>query len=175
LYSEKLLRKVKESEETYRSLALIDELTGIYNRRGLLTLGEYYLRMVRRQKKCIYMLYADFDDLKTINDTWGHQEGDTALIETAGVLKNNFRESDIIARIGGDEFVVILVDTTSDSIDTVIDRLKKAVEINNSEGNHAYRLSLSVGIAFCDPEHPVSIEELVSQADRHMYDDKKRK
>ena len=130
---ERLLEKVKESEEKYRSLALIDELTGIYNRRGLLTLGEHYLKIVRRQKKGIYMLYADFDDLKKINDTWGHQEGDLALIETANVLKTNFRESDIIARIGGDEFVVIPVGTTSDSVDIVFARLNKAIEINNSE------------------------------------------
>lgn len=172
---ERLLEKVKESEEKYRSLALIDELTGIYNRRGLLTLGEHYLRIVRRQKKGIYMLYADFDDLKKINDTWGHQEGDLALIETANVLKNNFRESDIIARIGGDEFVVIPVGTTVDSVDIVFARLNKAIEINNSEGNHAYRLSLSVGIAFYDPEHPVSIEELLAQADKSMYDRKRNK
>ena len=172
---EKLLEKIKESEERYRSLALIDELTGIYNRRGFLTLGEHYLKIVRRQKRGVYMLYADFDDLKKINDTWGHQEGDLALIETANVLKNNFRESDIIARIGGDEFVVIPVGTTLDSVDIVFARLNKAIEINNSESTHAYRLSLSVGIAFYDPEHPVSIEELLAQADKSMYDRKRNK
>jgi diguanylate cyclase (GGDEF)-like protein len=146
---EKLLKKIKESEEKYRSLALIDELTGIYNRRGLLTFGEHYLKMVKRQNKGIYLLYADFDDLKTVNDTWGHQEGDAALIETANVLKNNFRESDIVARIGGDEFVVIPVGTTSDSADIVFDRVKKAIEINNSKSSHAYKLSLTKIFAVC--------------------------
>jgi diguanylate cyclase (GGDEF)-like protein len=170
---EKLLEKVKESEEKYRSLALIDELTGIYNRRGLLTLGEHYLKMVKRQKNGIYMLYADFDDLKKINDTWGHHEGDSVLIETANILKNNFREADIVARIGGDEFVVIPVGTTVDSVEIVLDRLKKAIEINNSKGTHAYRLSVTVGIAFYDPEHPCSMEELLAQADKSMYERKR--
>lgn len=172
---EKLLEKVKESEKTYRSLALIDELTGIYNRRGLLTLGEHYLKIVKRQKKGICMLYADFDGLKKINDTWGHHEGDAALIETADIFKNNLREADIIARISGDEFAAIPVGTTADSVDIVLARLKKAIEINNSKGAHAYRLSLSVGIAFYDPEHPCSIEELLVQADKSMYERKRNK
>jgi diguanylate cyclase (GGDEF)-like protein len=172
---EKLLKKIEESEEKYRSLALIDELTGIYNRRGLLTLGEHYLKIVKRQKKGIYMLYADFDDLKKINDTWGHPEGDAALIETANILKNNFRESDIIARIGGDEFVVIPVGTTSDSVEIVLARLQKSLEILNSRSNLGYKLSLSLGIASYDPEQPCSIEELLAQADKSMYERKKNK
>jgi len=169
---EKLLKKVKESEEKYRSLALIDELTGLYNRRGLLTMVEHYLKIVKRQKKRTFMLYADFDDLKHINDTWGHQEGDSALIETANILKKNYRESDIIARIGGDEFIVIPVGSTEEYADIVINRLQKALEIYNSQSNLGYKLSLSHGIAFYDPEHPCSIEELLAQADKSMYERK---
>jgi len=172
---EKLLKKVKESEEKYRSLALIDELTGLYNRRGLFTLVEHYLKIVRRQKKAIFMLYADFDDLKSINDTWGHKEGDAALIETAKILKMNYRDSDIIARISGDEFVVIPVGTERDCIDIVINRLQKALEIYNSQSNLGYKLSLSLGIASYNPEHPCSIEELLAQADKSMYERKKNK
>ena len=172
---EKLLKKVQESEEKYRSLSLVDELTGLYNRRGFLTMVEHYLKIVKRQKKGIFMLYADFDDLKSINDTWGHQEGDLALIETAKNLKETYRESDIIARISGDEFVVIPVGTDRDCLDIVINRLQKALDSYNAQSNCGYRLSLTVGIAFYDPEHPCTIEELLAQADKSMYERKRGK
>lgn len=172
---EKLLRKVKESEERYRSLSLIDELTGLYNRRGFLTMVDHYLKIVRRQKKGIFMLYADFDDLKTINDTWGHQEGDLALIETAKILTKTYRESDIITRISGDEFVVIPVGSTKDCVDIVVGRLQKALEIYNSKSRRGYKISLSFGIAYYDPEKPCTIEALLAQADKSMYDQKKSK
>jgi diguanylate cyclase (GGDEF)-like protein len=118
------------------------------------------------------MLYADVDDLKSINDTWGHKEGDLALIETAKILRANYRESDIIARISGDEFVVIPVGTAEDYVDIVINRLQKALEIYNSKSNRGYKLSLTIGIAFYDPEHPCSVEELLAQADKSMYERK---
>jgi len=172
---EKLLKKIKESEEKYRSLALIDELTGLYNRRGLLTMVEHYLKIVKRQKKGMFLLYADFDDLKQINDKWGHQEGDFALNETSKILKQIYRESDIIARIGGDEFIVIPVGSTEEYVDIVINRLQKALEIYNSQSNLGYKLSLSLGISFYDPEHPCSIEELMAQADKSMYERKNNK
>jgi diguanylate cyclase (GGDEF)-like protein len=172
---EKLLEKIRESEEKYRALALIDELTGLHNRRGLFTLVEHHLKIVKRQKKGIFLLYADVDDLKSINDTWGHKEGDAALIETAKILKNNYRESDIIARISGDEFVVIPVGTDRDCINIVINRFQNALDIYNAQSNRGYRLSLSVGTAFYDPEHPCTIEELLAKADKSMYEGKKSK
>ena len=123
----------------------------------------------------MFMLYADIDNLKEINDTFGHKEGDAALIETANILKSNYRESDIIARIGGDEFVVIPVGTAGDDIEKIVDRLKKSLEIYNSERKHEYRLSLSIGVTYYDPENPFSIEELLIQADKLMYEHKKNK
>jgi diguanylate cyclase (GGDEF)-like protein len=170
---EKLLKRIQESEKKYRSLSLIDELTGLYNRRGFLTMVEHYLKIVKRQKKGLFMLYADFDDLKKINDTWGHKEGDVALIETAKNLKETYRESDIIARISGDEFVVIPVGSAKDHVDTVMNRLLKTLDVYNSESSLRYKISLSIGIAFYDPENPCSIEELLAQADKSMYERKK--
>jgi PAS domain S-box-containing protein len=90
-----------EMEEELRMLSLTDELTGLYNRRGFLTLCEQQLKMANRAKQGVYMLYADVDGLKKINDSLGHKEGDYALINTARVLTDTFRESDIIARLGG--------------------------------------------------------------------------
>lgn len=158
-----------------RELSLTDQLTCIYNRRGLFTLVDPILKQAKRQKKRIFMLYADIDNLKEINDTFGHKEGDAALIETANILKTNYRESDIIARIGGDEFVVIPVGTAGDDIEKIVDRLEKSLEIYNSGRKHDYRLSLSIGVTCYDPENPCSIEELLIQADELMYKHKKNK
>lgn len=173
-----LIARIKHvrMHEELRSLLLRDELTGLYNRRGFFTLVEYLLRMAKRQDRGMFMLYADLDNLKQINDAYGHQEGDLALIETANLLKKNYRESDIIARIGGDEFVVISAGTPGDCIDTILKRLQQALEAYNAKRNRRpYALSLSAGIAFYDPKNPCSIDELLAQGDRSMYGHKKQK
>ncbi|MDQ7787364.1 MAG: diguanylate cyclase [Thermodesulfovibrionales bacterium] len=165
----------KRMQEQLRELSLTDQLTCIYNRRGLFTLVDPMLKQAKRQKKGIFMLYADIDNMKEINDTFGHREGDAALIETVNILRTNYRESDIIARIGGDEFVVIPVGTTGDNIEKIVDRLEKSLEIYNSKRTHDYRLSLSIGVTYYDPENPCTIEELLTQADELMYKYKKNK
>jgi diguanylate cyclase (GGDEF)-like protein len=121
------------------------------------------------------MLYADLDGLKTINDTLGHQEGDRALADTAHLLKSTYRESDLIARIGGDEFVVIPVGSAGDNIETITDRLQKNVDLHNATANRPYTLSISTGIAYYDTERPSSIDELLATGDRLMYEQKKMK
>ena len=118
------------------------------------------------------LLFADFDGLKQINDTLGHPEGDRALIETADVLRETFRESDIIARIAGDEFVVLAIETNGVPAEVLITRLQQSLEARNARRDRHYKLSLSVGLARYDPEHPCSIDELVAQADRAMYERK---
>jgi len=165
----------KEMEEELRQLSLTDELTGLLNRRGFFTHVEQYLKMVRRQGIGVYMLYADLDGLKSINDRFGHQEGDFALIQVARILRENYRESDIIARIGGDEFVVIPVGSSGNCIDVITARLKKALVNYNSKTDRGYKLSMSVGVAFYDPAEPCSIDELLASADRKMYEHKRLK
>jgi len=174
IVASKDISELKSMEEKLRTLSLADELTGLYNRRGFFTLVEQLLKLSKRQKMGIFMLYADVDNLKDINDTFGHQEGDLALIEIAGILKKDFRESDIIARIGGDEFVVIPVGTTGDNIEIITARLQKSFEIHNAERSRSYRLSLSVGTAYYDPKHPCSIDELLVQGDKLMYEQKRQ-
>ncbi len=164
----------KNMEEELRSLSLKDELTGLYNRRGFITLSAQYLKVVDRQKQGIFMLYADLDNLKWINDTLGHNEGDRAIIEIARILTENYRKSDIIARMGGDEFVVLPVGTTGDSVDIIRSRLQKALDDINSRLKLGYTLSLSIGIAYYNPESPCSIEELIAKGDELMYEQKKR-
>lgn len=165
----------KQMEDKLRSLSLTDELTGLFNRRGFMTLAKHQLKMAKRLSRGIFMLYADMDNLKGINDTFGHREGDLALIETANILKNNYRESDIIARFGGDEFVVIPVGTSKDNIEIITTRFHKTLAIHNAKGNRKYKLSISIGIAYYDPEFPCSVDELLKQADKMMYQEKRRK
>jgi len=168
------IQHVKRQEEI-RALSFTDDLTGLYNRRGFFTMVEQQLKLFKRQKKGIYMLYADVDNLKEINDIFGHKEGDMALIDVANILRKNYREADIIARIGGDEFVVIPVETTGDNIDIISSRLQKSLKIHNAEKNYKYKLSITVGIAYYNPENPCSVDELLVRADKSMYEQKMHK
>ncbi len=162
-------------QERQRVMSITDELTGLYNRRGFFTLAEQRLKLARRQRKGLFMLYADLDGLKAINDTLGHQEGDMALIDTANLLKATYRESDIIARIGGDEFAVIPVGSAGDDIKVVTTRLQKNIDAHNATASRNYTLSISIGMAYYDVEKPGSIDELLAAGDRLMYEQKKIK
>ncbi len=161
--------------ERLHDISLHDELTGLYNRRGFFTLAEHLLKTAKRQQAGLFMLYCDLDGLKVINDALGHQKGDWALIDTANILKETFRDSDIIARIGGDEFVVMPIKTTGDNLEIVINRLQKAVEMDNTKSKREYKLSISIGTAYFDPLSPCTIDELLSKADKLMYEQKRSK
>lgn len=169
------ITELKRLEEELRTLSLTDDLTGLYNRRGLMALGQQQLRMAHRLKKGLYILYADVDELKAINDSFGHKEGDRLLVMTANLLRNTFRSADIIARIGGDEFVCVLVATDETTSDTIRDRLVEGIDEFNSRRDISFKLSLSFGLSFYDPDSPRSLEELLIQADRSMYEWKSRK
>ncbi len=162
-------------KERLMKMSVTDELTGLHNRRGFFTLAEQQLKLANRQHSKMYMLYADLDNLKSINDAHGHHEGDKALHETAGLLKNTFRNSDIVARIGGDEFVVIPIGTTEEGAKIATSRFYKNLETHNAEKKSDYALSISVGIACYDPENPSSVDDLLKQADKLMYEQKRQK
>ncbi len=167
--------RLKRMEEKLHFLSVTDELTRIYNRRGFFTLAEHLLKVAKRMKKKAHMLYVDLDGLKEINDTYGHHEGDMALVELATVLKGSFRESDIVARIGGDEFAVVPVGAEEDTSDAIRGRLKKALDLHNAKTRRSYRLSVSCGVASFDPDRPCSLDDLLVQADKAMYEQKKLK
>jgi diguanylate cyclase (GGDEF)-like protein/PAS domain S-box-containing protein len=171
----KKISELKLMEKELRDMSLTDELTGLYNRRGFLTLVEQHIRIAKRQKNEVFMLYADVDNLKTINDSFGHNKGDAVLRETAIILKETFRESDIIARVGGDEFVIIPLGTSQADADRVVARFQGNLELFNSISGNEYSLSVSYGISCFDPENPCSMEELLFQADKSMYEQKKGK
>ena len=114
------------------------------------------------------------DNLKWINDHHGHNQGDQALIDLANILKKTFRESDIVARIGGDEFVV-LSESTDENGEIVLTRLYENIKRRNANTSRCYPLSISVGTTQFDPEYPISIDELLSRADASMYAQKREK
>jgi diguanylate cyclase (GGDEF)-like protein/PAS domain S-box-containing protein len=169
------ITQLKHLEEKLRLLSLTDELTGIYNRRGFFMLADQQLKMAKRLKGKTFMLFADLDNLKGINDSFGHKEGDSALIETAQILKKTCRDSDIIARIGGDEFAVFPVGTTEAFADIITDRLQKLLDAHNAKGSRPYTLSISFGITQSDEKAPLSLQDLLVQADRMMYEQKRKK
>jgi diguanylate cyclase (GGDEF)-like protein len=162
----------KRMEEEIRDLALTDELTGFYNRRGFTLLAEQEVKVANRQKRRMLLAFCDVDGLKTINDSHGHAQGDLALREVSAILKETFREADIPGRIGGDEFVVLAVDASMESTDILTDRIQAALKKRKQQGDQPYRLSLSLGIAHYDPEAPCTVSELIAQADGRMYQQK---
>ena len=170
---DKMMREHR-AEEALLVLSLTDDLTGLYNRRRFFVLTEQYLKVAIRTKKRLLLLFIDMDDLKWINDHHGHNEGDQALIDFANILKQSFRESDIIARIGGDEFVVLFVSTDENS-ERLLTRLDENLKDYNNQRSRSYPLSISVGTAQFDPEYPISIDELLSKADTSMYAQKRKK
>ena len=172
---EKLLTKVKESEKKYRELSLLDELTSLYNRRGFDFLAEQQLKKADRTKNRMLLLYADVDNVKWINDKFGHQEGDKVLIDIAGFLNKHIRKSDILARIGGDEFVALMDKTTDDLPQIITKRLRESILNFNIAGTRSYKLFLSIGFAHYDPTSPCSLQELLNQADENMYEQKRMK
>lgn len=165
----------RKIEEKLRTLSFTDSMTGLYNRRGFFAMATQQLKLANRDRKKRFLISADLDGLKTINDTYGHQEGDHALIEVAIILKENFRESDIIARIGGDEFVILAIETPESDVDLLVARIKSSLDLHNVQAKKPYELSLSIGMSSYDPESPVSIDDLLSGADRLMYEEKKLK
>lgn len=172
---EEALGELKQAQETLRNLSLTDELTGLYNRRGFFTLADQHLKAARRANKEASLIYADMDGLKAINDTHGHDEGSTALKEIAVILRRTFRSSDIIARIGGDEFVILETyaghtDTQSSSA-----RLQENLQRYNAQKLHSYELSLSIGIVRSDLDEYPTVEALLARGDGLMYKEKRSK
>ena len=158
-----------------QTLAITDQLTGLYNRRGLLTLAEQQLKIAERTKESLLLLFADLDGLKEINDKLGHKAGDEAIVETANIFREVFRKMDIIARIGGDEFAVLATEASLEYADLIRKRLHDQLASHNARAGRVFNLSISVGMAYYDPENPCSLDQLITRADSLMYEQKTRK
>jgi two-component system, cell cycle response regulator len=159
-----------------RELTLTDDLTGLYNRRGFSNLAHQQLRVAARNGSRMLIIYIDLDGLKEINDRLGHAEGDIALIETASILKSTFRGSDIIARVGGDEFVVLLLESTDKESAILRERLVENLRERNQRAGNSFRLAFSSGCAECGPEDIFcTLDEMIQRADALMYEEKRAK
>ena len=182
---EKLNQVLKELEHSneerqkmitkLQTFSIMDDLTGIYNRRGFFTIAGEYLQLADRKKTQMYLLFMDLDNLKRINDTLGHHKGDEALVNVAEILRKTFRKSDVNGRMGGDEFAIFPIDSTQAGTGSAESRLRRNIEAFNADKGNPFVLSVSMGIASYDPEHPSSIDELLVRADKLMYEEKRLK
>jgi len=173
-------RKVAEAtmeklNATLKSESMTDALTGLYNRRGYDFLSQHYLDLAHRRGKRIFVIYADLDGMKQINDQTGHPGGDQTLIRTAEILQQTFRKSDIIARIGGDEFAIATMENGHDSASIQMARLQVNLKRHAVQNNYDPPISLSVGVARSNLFGNSSIEDLTNQADARMYTEKRAK
>jgi diguanylate cyclase (GGDEF)-like protein len=165
--------RLAQTVETLRMLALLDELTGLHNRRGFTALAEQQFRMAQQAGRSLLIFFADLDELKAINDTHGHDAGDQALRDAARLLRATFRESDLLARIGGDEFVVLACDATRADADLFAARLQAALRAYNALARRGFTLSISTGATAYDPRVPEPLDALLARADAAMYRDKR--
>jgi two-component system, cell cycle response regulator len=163
----------KEAEEVLRAQSLVDDLTGLQNRRGFLALAAQALRQAERSGAPALLVFADLDGLKALNDTRGHAAGDQALQATAGILRQTFRSSDILGRLGGDEFAVLAHDTSLAGRDAILARFAAGLQAHNATA--VSPLALSLGVAAYDPERPCTVDVLLAQADAAMYEQKSAK
>lgn len=169
-----ITRYVHRMEKEIRELTLRDELTGLHNLRGFKLLAEQSLRLAQRSRAPFSLLFIDLDDLKQINDSFGHEIGSEFLIETAELLKESFRETDVIGRIGGDEFAIAGPMDEGTILDAAR-RLEEQASLSGNESRHGIALSLSIGHVTADSHTHSSLEELLAKADAMMYDRKRRK
>jgi two-component system cell cycle response regulator len=173
------VRKQAESamgklHESLKNDSMTDVLTGLYNRRGYTVLSQHYLDLAHRRGKRVFVIYADLDGLKQINDQGGHPGGDEALTRTADILRKTFRKSDIIARIGGDEFAVATIENGHDSAAIQIARLQANLKHHAVQNHYSHPISLSIGVARSNSRGTSTIEELTAQADARMYIEKRK-
>ncbi len=165
------LAAMVEEEITMYSLATIDELTRLSNRRGFQLIANHTIAMCKRMEKPASLMFFDLDRFKHVNDTYGHAEGDKVLQDLGQILLHEFRNSDVIARLGGDEFCVLLTGTAATGVDRPIANLDRAINARNQK--NSYEIAYSVGAVTYDASIHHSIEDLLAEADKLMYENKR--
>jgi diguanylate cyclase (GGDEF)-like protein len=165
-----------ELQEELRHLATEDPLTGLANRRGFEPLAQHELLVAARTRRAVALLFVDLDGLKQVNDVLGHSVGDAMIVEASEVLKETIRVSDLAARIGGDEFCVLLIGDPDLDADRVVERVRECEAEHNARRGRSYRLSLSIGVSRLETgRNAVTLEELMDAADELMYADKRKR
>ena len=169
-----LMRSLRYAVERHRltnslrELSLLDDLTGLYNRRGFLTLARQQLKVAERMERGAALILADIDNFKRVNDTLGHLEGDKALQSVAGALDHTFRAADIVARWGGDEFVILCLGEERRDIEAAAERLESQLKVEERD----YPLEVSVGLHWESPVTASSFDAMLHAADQDLYQQK---
>ena len=166
------LASMVEREIAAVQLATLDELTGISNRRGFMMQADQNLRLCVRHNISASLVFMDLNKFKLINDKHGHSEGDRVLTVFADLLKNTFRQSDLYARMGGDEFVILLPDTPKKSAEIIVQKFRQALKKHNGDAHRGYDIDFSNGIVEFSPEKHLSIDTLLMDGDSLMYEHK---
>lgn len=163
---------LEQANEEIRQLSVTDELTGLNNRRGFYLLGEAALRAARRNGHSCLLAYIDVNGLKRVNDEFGHDAGDALIADVGELLRSTLRASDVVARMGGDEFCVLVTEPVADP-GGLKDRLSAAFETFNHARTRPYLLSASIGLTQTDAADSHTLDDLLSSADGLMYQEKK--
>lgn len=172
-YLTKFIFEIMDLEMKMRSLATKDGLTGLPIRQSFLDSIESIYELAKRNKSTFTILYMDVDNFKSINDTYGHTTGDMVLKSLGKVLKNNKRDSDLVGRIGGEEFAYALSDIDLEGSMFFAEKIRKLVENDLFNNNGVYiKYTMSIGISIYDEENNVNLDKLISQADRALYEAK---
>ncbi len=168
--------RVRKKIDELDLIASTDELTGLYNRRGFYSFGETTLKFAKAMNQKGMVIYCDMDGLKKINDVYGHEAGDRAILAESIILRSNFRSNDIIARIGGDEFAILSPGLTKDALKHIREQIEADCRIW-SEGNEAgFSISISMGcVQYPSKKMGYKITPLLSEADSLMYMEKRTK
>jgi two-component system, cell cycle response regulator len=177
--SDMLERAIRYARERHRlleeisALSLTDELTGLHNRRAFLTMADQRLQLLERGASLCLLIFADVDGLKAANDTMGHEAGDRLLVDVARVLQSSFRRTDLVARMGGDEFVVLADGATERDAELVLAKLQQHIALRNENaGPGVPRLSISAGVLCFSAGPSVKLNDLIAEADARMLLDK---
>jgi len=160
---------LEKSVNKLHQLSMIGELTNIYNRRYFFEIAENLIAVAAREQNKISLLMIDIDYFKSINDNYGHQTGDFILIDLVKEIEKTMRKSDVFARVGGEEFTILLNNTSLDGAKVIAEKIRKTIE----DKNFTYKtisidLTISIGISELNKEN-TSIENLYKQADKQLY------
>jgi len=169
------LNEVKETNAILSRESVSDQLTSLYNRRGFMLESEKMLAQHKGKQCTGAVLFADLDNLKVINDTFGHNDGDFAIMKAASILRENLRSADVLGRIGGDEFVAFIMDIDKEQIDLICSRIKGSAKEFNTNSDKLYNVDISIGVYCFDPADNETIDQLMSKADKILYQNKKLK
>jgi len=170
------IQKLTQKNDILSRLSVIDEFTGLYNRRALYVSGRNMYQTAMENKESSCFIFLDMDGLKKINDTYGHTEGDIAIVSLSNILKKCFREKDLIVRYGGDEFVVLMINIQEETLHQALERISLHVSELNQKKEHEWLLSVSWGYSFRAAGSEIQdFDKIIEESDARLYDEKRKK